>query len=205
MKFLKIAFVLVAVMLVNLSLVQPSLADPNYRKNPDYIEVTKTLKNLQENAQGTVPEDVQRQVGELEFQKAAIESGVVWGQCRNETGGNLGIYGTGSEESEESGNKNQLYFLANGQTTPDQWDCQGVYLPSDVNVASLDKTGAVAIKITDGTQISVKKNPETLDLELNLPEAKVVKTGEKGWFIPNVSQAFVDSRIPSTFSSGENG
>ena len=150
MKFLKIAFVLVAVMLVNLSLMQPSLADPNYRKNPDYIEVTKTLKNLQENAQGTVSEDVQRQIGELEFQKAAIESGVVWGQCHNETGGNLGIYGTGSEESEESG------------------------------------------------------NPETLDLELNLPEAKVVKTGEKGWFIPNVSQAFVNSRIPSTFSSEEN-
>jgi hypothetical protein len=204
MKFLKVAFVLVTIMLMNLSIVQPSLADPNYRKNPDYIEVTKTLKNLQENVQGTVPEDVQRQIGELEFQKVAIESGVVWGQCRNETGGNLGIYGTGGEESEESG-KNQLYFLANGQTTPDQWDCQGIYLPSDVNVTSLDKTGAVAVKIMDGTQISVKKNPETLDLELNLPEAKVVKNGEKGWFIPNVSQAFVDSRIPSTFSSGDNG
>lgn len=73
MKLLKIALV-VAVMLVNLVVAQPSWADSNYRKNPDYIQVTKILKNLQKNAQGTIPEDVQRQIGELQFQKAAIES-----------------------------------------------------------------------------------------------------------------------------------
>lgn len=204
MKFLKIALV-VAVMLVNLVIAQPTLADPSYRDNPDYIAVTKTLKNLKENVKGAIPASLQQQIDELEFQKAAIKSGVVWGQCRNESGGNLGIYGTGSEESEESGNKNQIYFLANGQTTPNQWDCQGVYLPSDVKVASLDKTGAAAVKIMDGTQILVKKNPETSELELNLPDANVVKRSEKGWYIPNVSQAFVDSRIPNTFSGGDNG
>lgn len=182
MKFLKTVFVLVAIVLMNLSIVQPSLADPNYRKNPDYIEVTKTLKNLQENAEGAVPEDVQRQIGELEFQKAAIESGVVWGQCHNETGGNLGIYGTGSKESEESGNKNQLYFLANGQTTPDQWDCQGVYLPSDVNVAALDKTGAVAVKIMDGTQISVKIGFTDLAFSLDSVTAAVA-VSSKTWLV----------------------
>lgn len=204
MKLLKIALV-VAVMLVNLVVAQPSWADSNYRKNPDYIEVTKTLKTLQKNAEGTIPEDVQRQIGELQFQKAAIESGVTWGQCRNETGGTLAIYGPGGEESEESGNNSQFYFLANDQTTPDQWDCQGVYLPSDVKVAGLNKTGAAAVKIMDGTQLLVKKNPDTSEWELNLPSAKVVNPDEMDWFIPNVSQAFVDSRIPSTFSGGDNG
>ncbi|GJD19790.1 hypothetical protein RIVM261_047460 [Rivularia sp. IAM M-261] len=203
MKFLKVA--LVAVMLVNLVIAQPSWADPNYRQNPDYIAVTKTLKELKENVQGAIPDSVQQRIDELEYQKQAIKSGTAWGQCRNESGANLAIYGTGSEESEESGNKNQLYFLGNGQTTPDQWDCQGVYLPSNVKVASLDKTGAAAVKIMDGTQILVKKNPKTSELELNLPDAKIVKSDEKGWFIPNVSQAFINSRIPNTFSGGDNG
>jgi hypothetical protein len=204
MKFMKIALV-VTIMLVNFVIAQPSWAGLSYRDNPDYIAVTKTLKNLKENAEGAILASIQQQIDELEFQKAAIKSGIVWGQCRNESGGNLGIYGTGTEESEESGNKNQIYFLANGQTTPDQWDCQGVYLPNDVKVASLEKTSAVAVKIMDGTQILVKKNPETSELELNLPDAKILKSGEKGWYIPNVSQAFVDSRIPNTFSGGDNG
>jgi hypothetical protein len=204
MKFLKIALVLV-VMLANLVIAQPSWADPSYRKSPDYIEVTKTLDKLQKNVGETVPADVQRQIAELEFQKAAIESGTNWGQCRNETGGNLAIYGAGSEESENSGNKNQLYFLANGQTTPDQWDCQGIYVPSDVKVSGLDKTNAVAIKILDGTQLLAKKNPDTSEVELNLPSPKVVTSEEKKWFVPNVSQAFVNSRIPNTFTGGDNG
>ncbi|MFQ4143565.1 hypothetical protein [Chlorogloeopsis sp. ULAP02] len=203
MKLLKVALV-VAVLFVNLLVAQPSWADPSYKKNPDYIEVTKTIKELKKNTEGTISADLQRQIDELEFQKAAIESGIAWGQCRNETGSNLAIYGNAGEESEES-ESNQLYFLANGQTTPDQWDCQGVYLPGDVKIAGLDKTGAVAIKIMDGTQLLVKKNPDTSKLEFNLPNAKFVKPGEKDWFIPNVSQAFVDSRIPNTLTSGDNG
>ncbi|MUG95886.1 hypothetical protein F7734_27460 [Scytonema sp. UIC 10036] len=204
MKLFKIVLA-VAVLFVNLLVAQPSWADPSYKENPDYIEVTKTIKELRNNAEGNIPANVQRQIDELEFQKAAIESGTAWGQCRNETGANLAIYGTGSEESEESGSANQLYFLGNGQTTPDQWDCQGIYLPSDVKVASLDKSSAVAIKIMDGTQLLVKKNPDTSELELNLPNPKVVKPGDKDWFIPNVSQAFVETRIPNTFTGGDNG
>lgn len=204
MKLLKITLV-ITVMLVNLCLAQPSWADkPKFSKNPDYIEVTKTLNSLQQNAQGTIPEDAQRQIDELQLQKAAIESGVTWGQCRNETGGTLAIYGTSSEEAEESDHNSQLYFLADGETTPEQWDCQGVYLPNDVKIAELDKTGAVAVKITDGTQLLVKKNPETSEWELNLSSAKVINPGEIDWFIPNVSQAFIDSRIPSTFTSGDD-
>ncbi|MBD2499486.1 hypothetical protein [Anabaena azotica] len=203
MKLLKIALV-VLVMLVNLVIAPPSWADPNYQENPDYIEVTKTLKNLLSNAQGTIPEDVQRQISELKFQKDAIKSGLNWGQCRNETGGNLAIYGTGSEESEES-EKSLIQFLADGQTTPEQWDCQGVYFPGDVKVSGLEKTGAVAIKVMDGTQLLVKKDPDSSELKLNLPSVTIVNPEESNWLIPNISQAFVDSRIPNQFSGGDNG
>ncbi|MBW4594644.1 MAG: hypothetical protein KME46_17465 [Brasilonema angustatum HA4187-MV1] len=203
MKLLKIALV-IAVMLVNLTLAQPSWADrPKFSKNPDYIEVTKTLDKLQKNAEGAIPEDVQRQIDELQFQKAAIESGVTWGQCRNETGETLAIYGPLGEKSKSSYD-NQLYFLGNGQTTPDGWDCQGIYLPSDVKVAGLDNTGATSVQITDGTQLLVKKNSETSEWEFNVPSAKIVDSDKMNWFIPNVSQAFVDSRIPSTLTSAEN-
>lgn len=107
-------------------------------------------------------------------------------------------------EDSKSSYDNQLYFLGNGQTTPDEWDCQGIYLPSDFKVAGLDNTGATAVKITDGTQLVVKKNSETSEWEFNIPSAKVVNSDKMNWFIPNVSQAFVDSRIPSTLTSGEN-
>lgn len=200
MRYLKIALVVV-VMLFNLAIAQPSWADPNYQDNPDYIQVTKTLKSLQTKSQDKIPEDVQRQIGELQFQKAAIKSGINWGQCRNETGRNIAIYGSDSEES----GRDQIYFLANDQTTPEQWDCQGIYLPSDVQVSGLDKTGAVAIRIMDGTQLVVKKNPETSEFQLNLPSLRVVNPDESDWLIPNVSQAFIDSRIPNQFSGGDNG
>ncbi|NMG05667.1 hypothetical protein [Brasilonema sp. UFV-L1] len=203
MKFLKITLVIV-VMLVNLVIAQPSWADrPKFSKNPDYIEVTKALEKLQKNAEVTIPEDVQRQIDELQLQKAAIESGVTWGQCSNKTGETLAIYGPLGEKSKSSYD-NQLYFLANDQTTPDGWDCQGVYLPSDVKVAGLENTGATAVQITDGTQLLVKKNSETSEWEFNVPSAKVVNPDKMNWFIPNVSQTFVDSRIPSTLTSEES-
>jgi hypothetical protein len=200
MKRLKIALA-VLIMLLSLVIAEPSLADPNYKENPDYIQVTKTLKNLQKEIQSDVPENIQRQISELKFQKAAIKSGMNWGQCRNKTGRNLAIYGNDSEESSNT----EIYFLADGQTTPEEWDCQGVYLPSDVQVSGLDKTGAVAIKIIDGTRLVVKKNPETSEFELNLPSFKVVNSDKSDWLIPNVSQAFIDSRIPNQFTGGDNG
>lgn len=209
MKLLKVALVAL-VMLFNLVVAQPSWADgPKLNKNPDYLEVTKALDGLQalgdskQDAEGNVPEDIQRQIDELQFQKMAIESGTTWGQCRNETGETLAIYGPLGEES-KSVYDDELYFLADGQTTPEGWDCDGIYLPRDAKVAGLDISDAVAVKIMDGTQLVVKTNPETSELDFNLPSSKVVNADEMNWFIPNVSQAFVDSRIPSTLAAGEN-
>jgi hypothetical protein len=192
--------VVVLIFVVNLAIAQPSLADrPKASKNPDYIQVTKTLNGLLalEETQDVSP-DVQQRIDELTLQKAAIESGVTWGQCSNETGNTIGILGPVSEESKSD--DNSLYFLADGETTPEGWDCQGIYLPSGINVAGIESTPAV-FKILDGTRLVARRNPDTSAIEFNVPALK--SSQETKSAIPNVSQAFIESRIPSTLTAVE--
>jgi hypothetical protein len=195
----KIALALV-IFVVNLAIAQPSLADrPKVSKNPDYIQVTKTLNGLSALQESQdVPPEVQQRIDELTLQKAAIESGVTWGQCRNETGNTIGIFGPASEESKTG--DNNLYFLADGETTPEGWDCQGIYLPSGINVAGIESTPAT-YTILDGTRLIARRNPDTSAIEFNVPPLK--SSQENKLTVPNVSQAFIESRIPSTFAAVE--
>ncbi len=195
----KIALVIL-VFIVTLAIAEPSLADrPKVSKSPDYIQVTKTLNGLLalQETQDVTPE-VQQRIDELTLQKAAIESGVTWGQCSNDTGNTVAIFGPTSEESGTS--DNSLYFLANGETTPEGWDCQGIYLPSGSNVAGIESTPAV-FKILDGTRLVARMNPDTSAIEFNLPVLKSSQENEAT--IPNLSQAFIESRIPSTLTAVE--
>lgn len=202
---------LIALMiLVNLVYAPPSLADrPKFTSNPDYIEVTKSLDTLsqvqkkQTQIEGVTPEEIQNKIDELNFQKYALETGVNWGQCRNETGETLAVYG--KKPSKKNKNKgiydNGLYFLADGQSTASEWDCDGFYIPNDAKVVGLAPDGQaqeftepVALKIPDGSQLVIKTNPDTAAIEVNLANAQVVKANEVNWFIPNVSQAFINTR-----------
>lgn len=201
MKLLKIALVIV-VFLVNLTVASPSWADrPKVSKNADYIQVTKTLDRLlqERESDGSTPA-LKQQIDELQLQKAAIASGVTWGQCRNETGNTLAIYGPASEGSKST--NGTLYFLADGQTTPDNWDCAGVYLPSGIKAAGIDSTTASVFKIMDGTQLVAKHNSDTGEIVFNVPPLEDFKEGETT-SIPNISQTFINSRIPSTLSAEE--
>jgi hypothetical protein len=99
---------------------------------------------------------------------------------------------------------NALYFLANGQTTKKKWDCNGVYLPSGVKTAAINAEGQVqeldapvAIKIFDGTQLVITTNPDNDAIDFSVPPAKVLKAGDANWFIPNVTQALIDTRVPN--------
>jgi hypothetical protein len=203
MKLLKIILVTL-VFLVNLTIAQPSWADrPKVTKNPDYVELTKSLDSLlaKKEAPDANPE-LQQQIDELQLQKAAMESGITWGQCRNETGKTLAVYGPNAKGSQSSFD-NALYFLPNGESTPEGWDCNGIYLPTGIKVAGVDVTEPLAYKVVDGTQLIAKTNPDASELVLNVPPAQLFKTGEANWSIPNVSQAFIDSRIPSTLPPAE--
>jgi hypothetical protein len=206
MKFGKYLLVLFMI-LVNFTFAQSAFAEPpKFTTNPDYLEVTQTLTELSQaqeaqiQAGGTISETTQKQIDELTFQKYALESGINWGQCRNETGKTLAVYG--KRPKNKAINENGLYFLADGQTTKKKWDCDGFYLPNDATFAGLSPdgqaqtiTGPVAVKILDGSQLVIKTNPETAVIEVNIPDVKVVKPGEINWLIPNVSQALIDTRI----------
>lgn len=210
MKFWK-SLVVVLMILANLVFAQPSLADPpKFTKNPEYIEVTKALealsqaKDTQAQTEGYTPEEIQKKIDELEFKKYTLETGINWGQCRNETGKTLAVYGPPPNEDdfEDYQYDTALYFLAAGQTTQDEWDCEGVYLPSDVRTAGIspdgqnqELVGPVAIAIDNGTQLVVGTNPDTGALEFNVPPPNVLKTSEVNWFIPNVSQTVIDTRV----------
>lgn len=198
MKLLKIALVMI-VFLVNLAIAQPSWADkPKVSKNSDYIRVTKALDELLQTQESeTIPPELKQQIDELKLQKAAIASGVTWGQCRNATGKTLAIYGPTAEKS----SKDTLYFLADGQTTPNGWDCNGIYLPNDGKFAGIDSTNPSVFKITDGTRLVAKLNSDKSEIEFNVPPVKDSKAGAAS--LPTVSQAFIDSRIPSDLAAVE--
>jgi hypothetical protein len=123
----------------------------------------QAAKQAQSQTENYNPEEIQQKIDELEFQKYALETGVNWGQCRNETGKTIAVYGPKPDLDDDDDDveyqyENGLYFLANGQTTKKKWDCNGVYLSSGVKTAAINAEGQVqeldapvAIKILDGT------------------------------------------------------
>ncbi|MEG4497419.1 hypothetical protein QUB05_08865 [Microcoleus sp. F10-C6] len=213
MKIFKFVLVLL-VMTANLVFVPPSWADapktPKYASNPDYIEVTEALNTLKAAkdapnlAETYTPEQLQQKISQLEFQKYTLETGKPWGQCRNETGKTLAVYGQKRKKAPSS-YENALYFLADGQTTEHKWDCDGIYLPSDIKATDLrttdrpseELTGGLAVKIVDGTQLVARANPDTGAVEFNVPTAKVFKPGDANWFVPDVTQAYIDAQVPN--------
>jgi hypothetical protein len=210
MKFLKSFLMLLGILASLAFAAQPSFADqPSPSENPDYIEITKTLNSLlsdkdEQVATGkSVTQELEQKIDALAFQKYTLETGLNWGQCRNETGNTLAIYGPKPDEDdyEDYPYDNAVYFLAAGQTTKNGWDCDGIYISSDAKAPSLTTedgqklAGSGAVKIVDGTKLVIKANPSTGALEFNVPPAQVLKTEAANWFIPNVPQAEINARV----------
>lgn len=214
---------MVLLLLANLVFAQSSFADaPNFSKDPDYKALMKEInqlratKDAQGQLQGYTPEQIDKKLNELELEKYALESGINWGQCQNETGKTLAVYGPipANVDEEDYPYDTGLYFLADGQTTINQWDCQGVYLPSDVQAIAptldgqnQELAGGVVVKVPKGTKLVLKSNQNTGAIELNTPVTQLSQPGEVKWFIPNVTQAFLDTRttdVPTDTSAIES-
>lgn len=194
MKLFKVVFV-VLVLLVNLLIAPASFADPIAEKSPEYAEITQTLDRLLQaranpDETGYAAEDLQQQIANLQFQKYIMETSEDWGMCSNNTNSMVGVYAHKPKKS----TTNTLYYLAPGETTDDDWDCDGVYLPNDIKVAGLNLGSAGAVKIVDGTQLVIGTNPATGAIEFNAPLSSVFKTGEGNWLIPDLSQADIDAQ-----------
>ena len=202
MKFLKIALVAI-VLLGNLIIAPPSWAGKDFTKGADYAEVTQAINQLvqaKDNPEqaGYTPEAYQQRLSQLQQQKYVIETARKRAQCHNETTGTLAVYANKPKKS-----PTQLYYLAAGEETDDDWDCDGYYLPAGTqvvlgpNAEAQALTEPLAVKFVDGTQSIVRTNPATGAIELNVVPAHVFKVGETNWTIPSLSQADVNAQTPS--------
>ncbi|MBD2484551.1 hypothetical protein [Planktothrix sp. FACHB-1365] len=202
MRFLKIVFVGL-LLCVNLIIAQPSWANKDFTKGADYAEVTQALnqllqvKNTPEEA-GYTPEQFQHRLAQLQSQKTILETAKKRAQCRNETGKTIGVYASDGGKT-----PSELYFLATGQITDDDWDCDGFYFPAETQVVFSSNTPVqeltepIAVKFVDGTQSIAKTNPTTGVIELNVEPAHVLKAGESNGLIPTLSQGDIDTQIPN--------
>lgn len=184
-----------------LTLTQPVWADsPKLTTTPEYTDVTAAIDHLLQakaspDQADLQPEEIERQLGELKLQKYILESAKDWAQCRNETGKTLAVYA----HKAKSAAAPALYYLGDGQTTDDDWNCDGIYLPIGTKVAGLltdPLTEPLALKVTSGAQFVAKANP-TGDLEFNLNPAKIFKTGEGNLPILGLAQTAIETTKPN--------
>ncbi|HLO51109.1 MAG TPA: hypothetical protein VK211_22030 [Kamptonema sp.] len=201
-RFFKVMLV-VLVLSINLVVAQPSWAGKDFTKGADYAEVTQALNELLPQASdpsvaGYTPEQYQQRVAELQQQKQIIETAKKRAQCRNETGQTLAVYANLPKKS-----PTQLYFLATGKITDDDWDCDGIYLPAGTQATlgptaqALSLAEPVAIKVVDGTQLVARTSAVTGGIELNVTPAKVFKAGETNWVLPSFSQTEINAQVPT--------
>ncbi|MBD2214654.1 hypothetical protein H6G64_23355 [Calothrix sp. FACHB-156] len=202
MQFIKIVLVAL-VFILNLTFAQPSWAGKDFTKGADYAEVTQELNQLltakaNPEEAGYTPEQFQQRLSQLQSQKYVMETARKRAQCFNQTGRTLGVYANKPKKS-----PTQLYFLAAGQITDDDWDCDGIYLSAGTQVVLTPNTEVqqltepIAVKFVDGTQSIARTNPATGAIELNVAPAKVFKAGEGSWVLPTLSQADIDAQVPS--------
>lgn len=193
-------------LLINLVSSPPALADKMSKVSPEYPHVIQELNQLlqtQNNSEQSKysSEELNQKISDLNLQKRLLETAEDWGSCRNETGKILAIYAHKPKSSPTASNFSSLYFLAPGQTTDEDWDCDGLYIPSDGQVAGYNLTQGESgvLKILDGTELVATANPQTGEIVFGVPSAfvKMLKTDEVTWPIPNLTQANIELQTPN--------
>jgi hypothetical protein len=122
------------------------------------------------------------------------------GTCVNNTGEVIAVYGPRSEVT-PSDRDNALYRLPSGRRTPPEWDCDGIFVPSDRiadQFIGSDVPGPVAVKYVSLLTFEITKEGTRYQLPAN---QGVFNPGEVCcpsdfpkcvcWNIPNIKQAKV--------------
>ncbi len=196
-----------AILVLNLLIAPPALADRPLSKNPDYITASKSLTQLiadrqaKQDAGEAIPETLEAQIEQLTAQAFALESGSTWGQCENASAQVLGVYGPEPDDAKNYRYETGLYFLANGETTAIEWDCAGILVPKGTKVlanladgSSQEFVGLTALKVADGTRVTVGRDAETGALTLSTAPTEEVDSAKANWPLPSLSQAAIDRR-----------
>jgi hypothetical protein len=145
------------------------------------IEKTISLMTLDQMRQVTLQED---QLTERVVARAALG----WGQCTNLTEEMLAVYGPKVSSSPYD---NALYCLPPYTTTPQDWDCDGFYVPTDrvANQAFSRVRGPLAIKYPDFVHFRITQiHPGEYDCAFN--EA-AFRPREVNWPIPYLTYSEV--------------
>lgn len=195
------------ILFLNLLIAPPALADRPLSKNPDYIAASKSLTQLQADRQAkqaageAIPETLETQIEQLTAQTFALESGTTWGQCENASGQVVGVYGPEPDDAKNYRYETGLYFLANGETTAIEWDCAGILIPKGAKAVAtlIDGTtqefaGLTALRVADGTRVTVGRDAETGTLTLSAAPTEEVDGASANWPLPSLSQAVIDRR-----------
>ncbi len=115
-------------------------------------------------------------------------SGFGWGQCTNSTDEILLVYGPHTPGSRYD---NTLFCLPPGWTTPDNWDCDGFFVPNDriANQAFSKLAGPLAIKYYDTRNFEVIKSaPNEYECYFN---NGAYSPGTINWQIPDIDYSVV--------------
>lgn len=117
-----------------------------------------------------------------------------WGQCTNKTGERLIVYGP-KHAAEKSIFDNSPYVLKPGATTPDRWDCDGFFLPSDrkLRLRRGSRSGPLAIKFWNFRRFCVLYgDPETYRCSWT---NGIYLPSEINWAVPNLSYDAILNRL----------
>jgi hypothetical protein len=132
--------------------------------------------------------------GDLIRPEYKISSDKGWGQCTNSTDEILIVYGP-KHPSDRSICDTTPYVLPVGTTTPDCWDCDGFFVPSDRSIRLWRGTrhGPLAVKFWNRRRFAVRKISASL---YSAPwNNGVFEPSQINWAIPTFSYSQVRHRI----------
>ena len=116
------------------------------------------------------------------------------GKLTNKTGETLLVYGP--KRAGET-RDNSLYQLPDERATPDGWDCDGFYVPTDrvADQALSNENGPLAVKYRDFRSPEItKSSPTHYECGLN---GGIFKPGEVNWEIPSIPFSSVPGDYPT--------
>lgn len=189
------------VMLVQMAIAPAVLADPpKLTTTPEYTEVTTAIADLlkakdSSDTSDLSPVEIEQKLGVLNLQKYILENASSWSRCRNETGKTIAVY---AHKAKKTPLPSTLFYLATGETTDNDWNCDGIYLPAGAKLAGqAELTEPSALQFVSGTQLVAKTNAAG-EIELNLPPAKTLTTtSQTALPIPNLTLASIESTTPN--------
>lgn len=179
----------------------PAFADAGqYLSSESYGEVAAELKSLQPlpgSSSRPLSPDQQQRLADLQLLEQTIANSDDRAQISNESSHSVGIFARYKKELPSQAAN--FYVLAPGNSTDDDYNVVGLYVPANVNLSWGENGKAAAAqaprvaRVLDGEVLSVTDNPEQADTySLSLPAFSVAAQVKGLASLPNLDQSKLD-------------